>query len=157
MLSSLIPELQVLVLEAIADNSIRRKGAAYGYPLSRCASVCKGWQEFFEKINFRQIVLSSRDVESLHEVFGRRKDLFPLVQHIWFRVEVRQYGCDHCSDPQSFAESATVGVAYLSPSYSSTDDSIRLTSPQPMKSSIFLGFYHNWNARFSSHHRTDLH
>lgn len=149
MFSSLVPELQILVLEAIADNSIGKKGAAHGYPLSRCASVCKGWQQFFEKVNFRQLVLSCGDIEYFEQLFKRRGGLFYLVQHIWFRIELLRYGCDDCKIGEPPSLMAMVGIAYLSPSYLTANDSVRMKLPQPIKSSVFFGFYHDWNVRLS--------
>lgn len=99
----------------------------------RCAvyaSVCSGWQKFFEKIVFQKLVLRASDLDGFAKIIKRRTggvetrnsvvvskrpklvarafsstvSRMPRIKHLWLRVELLPYDCPECRRAQSPAE-----------------------------------------------------
>lgn len=89
-------EVRLRILEATAWKPRRcclTKRSIIDPSLARYASVCREWQEFFEKRTFSHLALHQRDIEHFGKIVRHRAY---LVEHIWLRVELRRYGCPTC-------------------------------------------------------------
>lgn len=77
----------------------KRHRAAY-------AAVCLEWQAFFEAstANFGKLVLQESALDEFGRIIQRRHYKMPYLRHIWLRVVLQKYGCDHCQDPETEAE-----------------------------------------------------
>ena len=62
------------------------------------ASVCKEWQLFIEKRNFRQLRLKVRCLDEFQRMVSRRRE---LIRHIWLDIELPTYTCQCCSWDES--------------------------------------------------------
>lgn len=88
-------ELRLKVFEDLADEARRSKNMQQ-YRRTDYAVVCRQWQEYFEPLNFRQLILSNACVSELNRRVSSDKRL--MVQRIWLRIEVNEYPCMACHD-----------------------------------------------------------
>ncbi|KAF5624913.1 hypothetical protein F52700_9288 [Fusarium sp. NRRL 52700] len=71
---SLPPEIQDMILQEVP-----REPSIAGY-----ATVCKSWQDFFERKTFRSLVITKDDMRCLSRYLVPRRQAF--VRHIWYRI-----------------------------------------------------------------------
>ncbi|KAG4252813.1 hypothetical protein FPRO03_08262 [Fusarium proliferatum] len=71
---SLPPEIQDMILQDVS-----RKPSTVPY-----AVVCKSWQDFFERKNFRSLAITKDDLRCLSRYLVPRRQGF--VKHIWYRI-----------------------------------------------------------------------
>ncbi|KAF5691480.1 hypothetical protein FCIRC_433 [Fusarium circinatum] len=71
---SLPPEIQDMILQYV---SLEPSTAPY-------AVVCKSWQVFFERKNFRSLAIAKEDLSGLRRYLVPRRQGF--VKHIWYRI-----------------------------------------------------------------------
>ncbi|KAI5468192.1 hypothetical protein BGZ63DRAFT_431803 [Mariannaea sp. PMI_226] len=101
---SLPQEIRLLILECVI---IPEHKPAEATPLqqfrraSSLATVSREWQWFFEKHNFRRLVLHESDLPAFAKVV-RRKNTTRLnyITHLWLHVELATYDCRSCSKPE---------------------------------------------------------
>ncbi|EWY97022.1 hypothetical protein FOYG_05513 [Fusarium oxysporum NRRL 32931] len=74
---SLPPEIQDMILEDISREPSTAPYAPY-------ATVCKSWQNFFERKNFRSFAIEQDDLRCLSRFLTARRQGF--VKHIWYRI-----------------------------------------------------------------------
>ncbi|TPX10156.1 uncharacterized protein E0L32_001353 [Thyridium curvatum] len=73
--------------------------ALQNHTASAYATVCRAWQSFFEKRNFRTLVLHQSDIPLFeHYVHGERRY---WVEWVWLRVELPKYNCRKCHKQES--------------------------------------------------------
>lgn len=77
----------------------KRNRAAY-------AAVCPEWQEYFEALNFKRLVLHPAALDEFQTLLQRRQAPLsrlpmPRIRHLWLRIELPKYDCDSCSRPES--------------------------------------------------------
>lgn len=96
------PEIRDMILKLLVLPARRLK---WGNQLlhSAYATVCKQWQLFFERINFKHIHLLTRyDVFCFGDkVHGRRRW---YVEWIWLDVQLPRYDCSRCKTRESDEE-----------------------------------------------------
>lgn len=114
--------IQEAVLGELAEDYNRhsledkRRRAAY-------AAVSPQWQEFFEKSNFKKLVLRPSDLKNFGKIIKRRSRSresenqewerqriaaeassslcrMPQIQHIWLRIGLLAYHCPACKLPE---------------------------------------------------------
>ncbi|KND91372.1 hypothetical protein TOPH_03958 [Tolypocladium ophioglossoides CBS 100239] len=96
---SLPAEIRLLILEAITFQK---------YPgWASLACVCKEWQLFIEKRNFRQLKLRVPCLDDFERIIIRQRD---LVRHIWFDIELPKYTCRCCDryEPDSLLHNSSI-------------------------------------------------
>lgn len=73
--------------------------ACQTHPFSNYACVSAEWKAFFEKINYRRLILrySQDDFDSLG---NRLRGRLYLVKHIVLRIELEGYDCTVCRKPE---------------------------------------------------------
>jgi hypothetical protein len=91
--SDLPPELREIIFQMLADEARRSKNMQQ-YRRTSYAVVCREWQNHFEKLNFRQLILSNACVSGLNEHVTGDNRL--KVQRIWLRIQLRKYKCKAC-------------------------------------------------------------
>lgn len=64
------------------------------------ASVCKEWQQYVEKRNFRRLKLQVSCLDDFERVV-RRGERRGLIHHIWLDVELPEYSCHLCQREES--------------------------------------------------------
>ncbi|CAG9975833.1 unnamed protein product [Clonostachys byssicola] len=108
--NSLPPELQLEVFEMLlepesnaAPDAAVPDQMAKPRILSTCAMVCQEWQAYFEKQNFKRLILHQDDVCQFGEILTRHQRTF-LVRWIWLRIELPTYDCSRCGTPESTDE-----------------------------------------------------
>ncbi|ORY68316.1 uncharacterized protein BCR38DRAFT_455344 [Pseudomassariella vexata] len=99
--SRLPHELRYMVFEYLSSDESINAGET-SQRLSDYAAICKEWQKFFEKETFRHLRLHQDDLENFERiVHSDRRD---LVNHLWLRLELRNYDCNQCNERESDAE-----------------------------------------------------
>ena len=96
-------ELRIMILKGLVVPKLWRteKGRRHTNQ-SVYATVCREWQELFERTNFRTLVLCQTDLSELRDiVIGHRRK---LVNWIWLRVELQDYDCNRCSIQETSEE-----------------------------------------------------
>uniref|UniRef100_A0A8H7K9M4 F-box domain-containing protein n=1 Tax=Bionectria ochroleuca TaxID=29856 RepID=A0A8H7K9M4_BIOOC len=108
--SSLPPELQIEVCRMLLEpesNSVSDAGIPDHMTrpriLSTCAVVCQGWQAYFEKENFKRLILHQDDVSRFGKILARHQRT-SFVRWIWLRIELPTYDCSRCGTPESTDE-----------------------------------------------------
>ncbi|KAL7914669.1 hypothetical protein GGI35DRAFT_154254 [Trichoderma velutinum] len=88
---SLPIEIQTIILKLLQSNG--DSGTTSNY-----AAVSKEWQLYFERFNFRRLILN----QSCIPEFGRavRQHRRGMVKHVWLRVELAPYLCPACRWPE---------------------------------------------------------
>ncbi len=72
------------------------------YIQSAYATVCREWNNFFERETFNHLILHQSDVPELGSIVqGQRKT---FVKRIWLRLELPEYDCESCNKQQSTEE-----------------------------------------------------
>ncbi|KAF4483431.1 hypothetical protein FAGAP_11820 [Fusarium agapanthi] len=82
---SLPPEIQDMILQ---DVSREPSTAPY-------AVVCKSWQDFFERKNFRSLAIAKDDLSCLAQFLVPRRQGF--VKHIWYRIHLPNSNPKHAN------------------------------------------------------------
>lgn len=90
--TSLPVEIRLTILEEISPHKHRG-----WHPL---AAVCKEWQIFVERKNFRRLKLQASYLEELEYIVIRQRD---LVQYIWLNIELSRYTCQCCQRAKSMS------------------------------------------------------
>ncbi|OAX78348.1 hypothetical protein ACJ72_07347 [Emergomyces africanus] len=88
--ASLPAEICLTILEEISRQKYR------GW--TSCAAVCKYWQVFVERKNFRRLTLEVSCLDELKHMVIRQRD---LVQHICLNIELPRYTCRSCRQTES--------------------------------------------------------
>ncbi|KAH6890572.1 hypothetical protein B0T10DRAFT_596660 [Thelonectria olida] len=109
MFFSILPcELQLTIFEILCATTVRLpRGTGANHlvhPSSAYASVNTTWQRFFEKHNFKHIILQQYDIDDFRTVVHDKGHRRRLVEWIWLRLELPQYGCHLCEEPESDKE-----------------------------------------------------
>ncbi|KAL6830616.1 hypothetical protein J3E69DRAFT_196824 [Trichoderma sp. SZMC 28015] len=88
---SLPIEIQTMILKLLQSHSDSGTTSSY-------AAVSKEWQLYFERYNFRRLILH----QSCIPEFGRvvRHHRRGMVKHVWLRVELAPYFCPACEWPE---------------------------------------------------------
>ncbi|KAL6805996.1 hypothetical protein J3E68DRAFT_442229 [Trichoderma sp. SZMC 28012] len=88
---SLPIEIQTMILKLLQSHSDSGTTSSY-------AVVSKEWQLYFERYNFRRLILH----QSCIPEFGRvvRHHRRGMVKHVWLRVELAPYFCPACEWPE---------------------------------------------------------
>ncbi|KAM6482039.1 hypothetical protein HDV62DRAFT_57988 [Trichoderma sp. SZMC 28011] len=88
---SLPVEIQTMILKLLQSHSDSATTSNY-------AAVSKEWQLYFERFNFRRLILH----QSCIPEFGRviRHHRRGMVKHVWLRVELAPYVCPACEWPE---------------------------------------------------------
>lgn len=76
----------------------------HGGRLCRLASVCKEWQLFFEAQTFRTLSLRQHDLNIFCRLIRWKQWRLGYIRHLWLRVELPNYFCDKCGEPETEAE-----------------------------------------------------
>lgn len=111
-------ELRFMILKEVLGEVGKATSSSPGSgrkTLALYATVSTDWQLFFEKINFRRLVLSSEDLVNFHEMIIRRQSKEPAwtmrIEHIWLRLSLLPYphhegnqDCQDCREPESETE-----------------------------------------------------
>ncbi|KAM3503120.1 hypothetical protein MY10362_004415 [Beauveria mimosiformis] len=77
-------------------NDIIRVLPILGGRCSQLVTVCRAWQSIIEPLNFAEISLTVprlTNFDSQAVLFRKRHH----IRYIWFRVELKQYDCRHCT------------------------------------------------------------
>lgn len=89
-------ELQDMILERSLWQTHSEAGSLTGKrQLAGFSTVCRDWQDFFERKSFKRLTLKTQDdIETFGAlVQGRRR---AYVEWIWLRVELPMYDCQQC-------------------------------------------------------------
>lgn len=97
-------ELRLKVFEWLIKD-MRNSSSASTKHLPKFATVCKEWQDVFERETFRQLILSSSRVKDLYQNIRHRKG---LVKHIHYCVELSKYYCPDCTKRKTQSQAETV-------------------------------------------------
>jgi hypothetical protein len=90
--ASLPAELRLMVLSHLIDDDTKAP-----YTNSLLATVCREWQWFFEKRNFRELVLSQRHLNDFDRLLKRKHSYrLAYVKKLRFKVLLDKYDCDSC-------------------------------------------------------------
>ncbi|KAK3940644.1 hypothetical protein QBC46DRAFT_434250 [Diplogelasinospora grovesii] len=101
--SRLSPELRLMVLEELLKGyRQRRKGFWCENELSAYAAVSREWQYFFEKENFKSLILHQDDIPKFGNIVQGQRINF--VKWAWLRFEVPAYDCNKCNRKESAVE-----------------------------------------------------
>lgn len=71
--------------------------------ISHLPSVCRDWQILFEAFTFKEILVNTPRIASLHEVVQHRPERVALIRHILLRIELAEYDCDDCDKAEDEA------------------------------------------------------
>lgn len=87
----------------LAQDKIHR--AAY-------AAVCLEWQGLFEAsaANFGKLVLHPSALDGFQRIIRRRHNKMPYIRHIWLRIELQEYTCKNCENPETGKEIVRYGL-----------------------------------------------
>ncbi|KAK1245976.1 hypothetical protein MKX07_005045 [Trichoderma sp. CBMAI-0711] len=108
--ASLSTEIQWLILDHLRDSKCRQyepparrraRRETTGISQAAYASVCREWNDFFEKANFEKLILHQDDILMLSQIVPR---CGALVRWIWLRIELPSYDCSLCNQPESVEE-----------------------------------------------------
>lgn len=97
-------ELRLEIFEWLIRD-MRNSSSASTNHLYKFATVCKEWQDVFERETFRQLILSSSRVKELYQNIRHRKG---LVKHIHYYVELSKYQCPECRERETYWQADTV-------------------------------------------------
>lgn len=65
--------------------------------LSKCASVCRTWQDMWEPYNFSELVLTPSCLPMFRNALrGENQYRFEYLKLIWLRIELDGYDCSVC-------------------------------------------------------------
>ncbi|RFU32270.1 hypothetical protein B7463_g4081, partial [Scytalidium lignicola] len=97
------PELRTIVLGLLLANLNEETTIPPRYHiLSAYATVCREWQYFFERRNFRTLTLHQSDLPEFNSIVQGQRRFF--LQWIWLRLELPEYDCRLCNKPESTVE-----------------------------------------------------
>jgi hypothetical protein len=67
--------------------------------LAPYATVCLGWQHFFENITFRHLAINNSDLDEFENVVDGETRVHRLdrIRHIWLHILVSTYLCNECN------------------------------------------------------------
>ncbi|KAJ4864291.1 hypothetical protein T069G_00821 [Trichoderma breve] len=88
---SLPIEIQTMILKLLQSHSDSSTTSSY-------AAVSKEWQLYFERFNFRRLILHQSCVPEFGRVVRRHRR--GMVKHVWLRVELAPYVCPACEWPE---------------------------------------------------------
>ncbi|WEW59914.1 hypothetical protein PRK78_005396 [Emydomyces testavorans] len=78
-------EIRLMILEMLAWDPGSTRFSTRETSLACYAAVSEEWQEFFEKRNFYQLILSQSCLTDLEKIVHRQRE---LVKHIWLRLKL---------------------------------------------------------------------
>ena len=76
---------------------MRDKVKTARYPISRYAAVSREWVDFWEKVNFKHIILNQDDIAQFAAVMRNRPVRISFVSWIWLRLMIPSYNCTKCN------------------------------------------------------------
>ncbi|KAL7944737.1 hypothetical protein V8C42DRAFT_358400 [Trichoderma barbatum] len=88
---SLPTEIRTMILKLLQSH--KDHGATIKY-----AAVSKEWQIYFERFNFRRLIIGQSCIPELGRIV--RGHWRRMVEHIWLRVELARYLCPACEWPE---------------------------------------------------------
>lgn len=84
---------------------------------AKLATVCPQWLYFFEKLNFRHLILHQDDIAVFGQITQRFQHRRAMVHGIFLRIELSPYGCERCQQGESsftnYVNSTTVENAIV--------------------------------------------
>jgi hypothetical protein len=89
-------EIRSMILKMVVED-YRFKSEPYaraGY-----ASVCREWQQVFEKRNFRRLVLDQERIVDLEQIMSTNQRRDYLV-HLFLRIRLNDYDCTVCKSKE---------------------------------------------------------
>ena len=90
------PELQLMILNYLVESAeLESQASVY-------AAVCRQWQEFFEPVLFKRLILHQSDIKKFGDIVQGERVAF--VKWVWLRLELPAYGCNDCTKPGSSEE-----------------------------------------------------
>jgi hypothetical protein len=110
--SDLPTEIRLQIFEVLAQCSRQNidirdhfgKWAAQPIYLSDYITVCRQWQQFFEKEIYGRLYLSQSQLGGLSRLAGRQRQ---LIEYVWLNIDLSKYDCPTCIEfgvPQNHDE-----------------------------------------------------
>ncbi|KAM7209730.1 hypothetical protein V8F20_000133 [Naviculisporaceae sp. PSN 640] len=98
--NALPDELRLMIFKELA-NSHTRDYDFEGKRLLRAgyAAVCWQWCDFFEKHNFRSLIIDQDRIKDLQMITSRGSRR-AFVRFLWLRVRLEEYDCDVCHEEE---------------------------------------------------------
>ncbi|TPX08927.1 uncharacterized protein E0L32_009631 [Thyridium curvatum] len=100
------PEIRLMVLEQVRESA-KGQLASRGkrtYEMSIYATVCREWQSFFEKENFKRLILHQSDIFLFGAFTHGQQQRRAWIEWIWLRIELPQYDCKKCQKAETLDE-----------------------------------------------------
>ncbi|OAA52027.1 hypothetical protein NOR_00620 [Metarhizium rileyi] len=95
---SLPPEVRLQILDLVRQNGRRHRLALY-------ATVCSEWQDFFEKMTFRHLLVDDTSLQDFARIMdGKNTRRTGNVGHIFFLIGLPGYPCPSCYKPENWFE-----------------------------------------------------
>lgn len=112
--ASLPAEVRQMILKFVClpDSGGQCNGMSYP-TVAQYASVCLEWQIFFEARTFRRLVLNPASVEEFDAVVRRDDVRLAYIQKLWLRVELSEYECPKCDEPEDVATQREYVEAFI--------------------------------------------
>ncbi|KAK2765372.1 hypothetical protein FQN54_008218 [Arachnomyces sp. PD_36] len=91
------PEIQLMILETLAQDSRSDITGSRKVCFASYATVCKEWQAVFERRNFQRLTLDLECLKDFKKIARRQKK---FLRHIWLRIRLEPYDCPDCMKPE---------------------------------------------------------
>jgi hypothetical protein len=88
-------EIRLQILEEVANSDDHRN-------LPRLARVCRDWQNFFELILYKQVVLYEDVLPAFEATVATNRAKLAAVEEVIFRVKLPEYQYPQCLYPEGF-------------------------------------------------------
>ncbi|PNP61670.1 hypothetical protein FNYG_13657 [Fusarium nygamai] len=93
---SLPAEIQCMILQEVSREPLT---APY-------AAVCKAWEDFFERKNFKSLAIDQHDLTTFRQRVTPRRQRF--VKHIWYRILLPEHASLHLTPGSKTTEDPSV-------------------------------------------------
>ncbi|KAI9163413.1 F-box domain-containing protein [Paramyrothecium foliicola] len=101
---SLPTEIRDIILGMVGWPSSGRPYNRSGSPkVARFTTVCKEWQDFFEPLTFRRLVLNFDSLAKFGTIIRRQDTRLGYIRKIWLRIQLCKYHCHDCERPEDRA------------------------------------------------------